>query len=152
MSRYYVLGCKVAFTSYPTLASKASDEPKSAHATLLLNSTSRWRLRRGADRQRQLARQPPPNSSFRIAIALAPVVPVVFVLIAIMRLLVNSDELQQRIQLFAISFAAVTTALLTFSYGFLEGIGFPHLSPIWVFPLMTGLWGLSLSYFSRRYQ
>jgi hypothetical protein len=92
------------------------------------------------------------DSNFRTAIALAPVVPVVFVLIAIMRLLVNSDELQQRIQLFAISFAAVTTALLTFSYGFLEGIGFPRFSPIWVFPLMTALWGLGLSYFSRRYR
>lgn len=94
----------------------------------------------------------PADAPGRVAIALAPAVPVLFVLLAIMRLLMNSDELQQRIQLLAISFAAGATALLTFSYGFLEGIGFPHLSPIWIFPLMTTLWGLSLSYFSRRYQ
>jgi hypothetical protein len=92
------------------------------------------------------------SSAWRVPLALAPVVPVGFVLLAIMRLLVNSDELQQRIQLLAIGFAAGATALLTFSYGFLEGIGFPHLSPIWVFPLMTALWGASLPFFSRKYQ
>ena len=94
----------------------------------------------------------PADARGRVAIALAPAIPVLFVLLAIMRLLISSDELQQRIQLLAISFAAGATALLTFSYGFLERIGFPHLSPIWIFPLMTTLWGLSLSYFSRRYQ
>jgi hypothetical protein len=66
--------------------------------------------------------------------------------------LLNGDELQQRIQLLAIGFAAGVTGLLTFSYGFLEMIGMPHLSSIWVLPMMILLWGIGMAYFSRKYQ
>src|SRR4030095_8962727 len=58
--------------------------------------------------------------AWQIAISLSPVIPVAFVILAIMRLMIYSDELQQRIQLFAISFSAALTGLITFSYGFLE--------------------------------
>lgn len=92
------------------------------------------------------------SSPWRILLAIAPVVPVGFVLHSILGVLMDSDELQQRIQLLAISFAAGTTSLLTFAYGFLEGIGFPHLSPIWVLPLTVMFWGLGLAIFSRRYR
>lgn len=88
----------------------------------------------------------------RIVIALTPVVPTVFVIIAIMRSLRESDELQQKIQLNAIAFSCIVTGLVTFSYGFLEGIGFPQFPTILVFPMMTMIWGLSVGYFSRRYQ
>jgi hypothetical protein len=88
----------------------------------------------------------------QVLVALAPVAPVVFILRAILRLLVTSDELQQRVQLSAIAFAAVSTALLTFAYGFLEGIGFPHLSPTWILPGMTLLWGLGVGLYSRNYR
>jgi hypothetical protein len=43
------------------------------------------------------------------------------------------------------------TALLTFSYGFLENVGFPHFSWIWVLPLMVALWGLGGALASLRY-
>ena len=88
----------------------------------------------------------------RTIIALTPVVPTVFVIIAIMRSLRDSDELQQKIQLNAIAFSCIATGLVTFSYGFLEGIGFPQFPTILVFPMMTTIWGLSVGYFSRRYQ
>lgn len=92
------------------------------------------------------------DSSWRIPIALAPVLPIVLMLGAFLRYLSGIDELQQRIQLMAIAFAAGAVGLLTFSYGFLENIGFPHLSLVWIFPAIIAFWGIGAACFSRRYQ
>jgi hypothetical protein len=89
---------------------------------------------------------------FIIAISLAPVIPVGFVLLAIMRALRDSDELQQRKQLLATAFSAALTGFITFSYGFLENIGFPKFPTFLVFPMLIAIWGISLGYFSRKYQ
>jgi hypothetical protein len=69
-----------------------------------------------------------------------------------MRLLADSDELQQRLHLLAITVAAVLTGFITFTYGFLENLGFPPFPTIWILPMMITLWGLGLGYFSRRYR
>lgn len=92
------------------------------------------------------------DSPWRYPIALLPIVPVISLILAFLRYLSGIDELQRRIQLQAIGFAAGTTGLLTFAYGFLELMGFPRFSTFFIFPMMTMLWGLGLSYFSRRYQ
>jgi type III secretory pathway component EscS len=92
------------------------------------------------------------ESSWRFLIALLPVIPVIFLIVGFMRYLSEIDELQQRIQLQAIGFAAGTTGLLTFAYGFLELVGFPRFSTFFLFPMMIMFWGIGLSYFSRRYQ
>ena len=89
---------------------------------------------------------------WQITISLSPVIPVAFVILAIMRLMIYSDELQQRIQLYAISFSAALTGLITFSYGFLENVGFPKFPAFFVLPMLIFIWGISLGYFSRRYQ
>ncbi len=89
---------------------------------------------------------------WQIIISLSPVIPVTFVLIAIMHLMVHGDELQLRIHFLAISFSAATTGLFTFSYGFLENVGFPKFSTIFVLPLMIFIWGISSKYFEKRYQ
>jgi hypothetical protein len=93
-----------------------------------------------------------PLNTARIITALAPVIPIIFMIFSFLKYLNGIDELQQRIQLQAIGFAAGTTSLLTFSYGFLEGVGFPPISLLWVFPVMILLWGLGLAFISRRYQ
>ena len=90
--------------------------------------------------------------AWQIIIFLSPVIPVGFVILAIMRLTINSDELQQRIQLFAISFSAACTGLITFSYGFLENVGFPKFPTFFVLPMLIFIWGMSLRYFEKRYQ
>lgn len=92
------------------------------------------------------------TSPWRYLIALLPVIPVIFLVLAFLRYLSGIDELQQRIQLQAIGFAAGTTALLTFAYGFLELMGFPRFSTFLTFPLMVMLWGLGLSYVTRKYR
>ncbi len=88
----------------------------------------------------------------QIIITLIPIIPTIFVVISIMRALNDSDELQKRIQLQAITFSAVTTGLITFTYGFLENIGFPSFPTIFVYPIMIFLWGIGAIYFSRKYQ
>jgi len=89
---------------------------------------------------------------WQVILSLIPAMPVLFVVIAMLRALKDSDELQQRVQLLATSFAAALTGLITFTYGFLENVGFPKFPTFLVFPMMIMLWGLSLRYFSRRYQ
>lgn len=93
-----------------------------------------------------------PMNPARIIVALAPIMPVIFMIVAFLRYLNGIDELQQRIQLLAIGFAAGTTSMLAFSYGFLENVGFPPISLMWAFPVMVGLWGIGLFFISRKYQ
>ena len=88
----------------------------------------------------------------QIAITLIPVTPTIFVLLAVMRALRDSDELQQKIQLQAVTFSAIVTGLITFTYGFLENVGFPHLPLLFIFPLMLALWGIGAGIFARNYQ
>ena len=89
---------------------------------------------------------------WQIIISIIPALPVIFVLIALMRLLRDSDELQQRVNLLATTFSAVLTGLLTFSYGFLENIGFPKLPTFAVLPMLFVFWGIGLGYFTWRYE
>jgi hypothetical protein len=91
-------------------------------------------------------------SPWRLAIALAPVIPAIFALVAFVRFLGRMDELQRRIQFDAIALSFGATAILTFAYGFLEGVGFPRLSWIWILPLMVMLWGLGAAIASMRYR
>lgn len=88
----------------------------------------------------------------QVVITLIPVAPTIFVVVAVMRALRDVDELQQKIQLYAVTFSAIVTGLITFSYGFLENIGFPHFPSLFVFPLMIALWGIGTGIFSVKYQ
>jgi hypothetical protein len=92
------------------------------------------------------------DSPWRVPVTLIPMIPVVILLIVFQRYLNAIDELQKQIQLYAIGFAAAATSLITFTYGFLENVGFPHVSPFYVFPMMVFLWGMSVAYYSKRYQ
>jgi hypothetical protein len=88
----------------------------------------------------------------KIFITLLPAIPVAFVLISMMRVIRDSDELQQRVHLLATSFSALLTGFVTFTYGFLENIGFPKFSTFLVLPMLFFFWGISLSWFTKRYQ
>ena len=74
------------------------------------------------------------------------------IILAMLRLLKDSDEFQQRVQLMATSVAAALTALITFSYGFLENVGFPKFPTQFVLPLTIVIWGISKAWFSKRYE
>jgi hypothetical protein len=92
------------------------------------------------------------DSPLRYGLAILPAVPVGPGVAAFIRYLGRMDELQQRIQLAGLAFAAGTIGLLTFTYGLLEIAGLPHISWVWIFPAMILLWGLGTAVASRRYQ
>jgi hypothetical protein len=89
---------------------------------------------------------------WRYIVTLIPMIPAVFVLRAVIRQLSRMDELQRNIQLEALAFAFGATAILTFSYGFLERVGLPELSMFLVWPVMAVLWVIGLSIANRKYQ
>jgi hypothetical protein len=93
-----------------------------------------------------------PQAPWRYVVALAPIVPAFFALLAFIRFLGRVDELQRRIQLDAIGLSFAATGILTFAYGFLENVGFPKLSYIWILPAMVILWGFGQAVASVRYR
>jgi hypothetical protein len=58
----------------------------------------------------------------------------------------------QKVQLNAIAIAAGATGIITFSYGFLENVGFPSVSWMFVFPMMIVIWGIALFVLERKYR
>lgn len=80
------------------------------------------------------------DSPWRVPVALIPMLPSLLIVVAVMRYLRRVDELQRQIQLEALGFAFAGTALITFAYGFLEGVGFPRLSAFIIWPVMATLW------------
>ena len=90
------------------------------------------------------------ETPWRFAVAVLPMLPLVYVARASVTRLMRLDELQKQIQLSALAVTVLATALITLTYGFLENVGAPHINVIWVWPLMGALWGIA-SYFSSRY-
>jgi len=88
---------------------------------------------------------------WQIAVALLPMLPACGICAVVVRQVRRMDELQRRVQVEALALAFAGTALITFSYGFLEGVGFPKLSMFTVWPLMGALWVGALLLVSRRY-
>lgn len=93
-----------------------------------------------------------PGSGWRVPLALAPMAPVVFALLAFVRYFGRMDELQRRVQLEALAFAFGGTALITFGYGFLQVVGFPQVSWFFVWPIMAALWIVGKVLADRRYK
>ncbi len=91
-------------------------------------------------------------SPWREMIALSAMLPGALMVWSIMLQLRRLDELQRRVQFEAFALAFAGTAFITFSYGFLEGLGYPRLSMFVVWPLMAALWMLGLVLAARRYK
>lgn len=88
----------------------------------------------------------------RHAIALLPMLPACAICWAIIRQLGRLDELQRRLQFEALAMSFAATALLTFSYGFLEGLGYPKLSMFVVWPIMCAFWIIGVAVGNWRYR
>ena len=92
----------------------------------------------------------------RIALALSPVIPIVFACLAIMRFVRDSDELERKIELEAIALSSLFTGLIFMCLGFLASSKLIYLNgamvAIWVFPSLCGLYGISKCISSRRYR
>ena len=76
----------------------------------------------------------------RILIALSPMLPAAFICGVVVRSIRHLDEMQRKLQFEALALSFAGTALITFGYGFLEGVGFPKVSMFAVWPLMGTVW------------
>ncbi|MEO8809925.1 MAG: hypothetical protein ABI386_06740 [Rhodanobacter sp.] len=92
--------------------------------------------------------------AWKTIIVLLPVLPIVLVVRAMVRLILASDELERRLQLEAISIASLSVGLLSFAAAFLRGAG---LLPIdnalmWVLPALFGVYGIASWWVRRRFR
>ncbi len=93
-----------------------------------------------------------PGAQWIYYVAALPAVPAAVGLVIFVRALMRLDDLQVRIQLYAVGLAVGASALITFGYGFFEGAGMPHLSPAYVLPMMGIFWGAGTAFFTWRYR
>ena len=90
--------------------------------------------------------------ALRVPVALLPAIGAALLLVPITRYVRRVDEFERRVQFEAIAFAFAATAVTTFTYGFLENVGFPHLNWMWVWPVMSGFWIVARPIAVRRYR
>jgi len=87
----------------------------------------------------------------KLPITLAPALPFMATGFVILKHIRTMDELERKIQFEAITISFIGTAFVTFTYGFLENIGFPTFSIFGVWPLMSFFWVLGLIVARVRY-
>ena len=92
------------------------------------------------------------TDGMRVVVVLLPMpAAIAIVLVALMTFLAG-DELQQRTQLIGFALSFLGTLVLSFSWGFLEGIGFERLSGFVVFAVLVALYVVGSMVAQRRYQ
>ncbi len=89
-----------------------------------------------------------------VLVVLLPVLPIVFVVRAMVRLVLASDELERRLQLEAISIASMSVGLLSFAAAFLRDAGLlPIHNPLmWVLPALFAAYGIANWWVRRRFR
>ena len=90
----------------------------------------------------------------KIALALVPTLPVLAVIGLMAKLVMHSDELEQRLYLSALSVATGVVATASMIGGFLCSAGVFRLEGdilIWVFPALCMTYGVAHVLFARRY-
>jgi len=92
-----------------------------------------------------------PTGTVRILLALTPMIGAAAAGWAVMRGIWRLDEMQRRIQLDAIAISFLTTALVTFGWGFAEQAGVPRLPTFAIWPIMAVAWVAGLVIARRRY-
>lgn len=93
-----------------------------------------------------------PESPWRVPVTVAPVIPIVFMMLAVIRSGRRMDEMRRYIHLEAVIIAYLATVILCFSYGFLENVGFPSFNTMWVGVAMIFLWGIGQLLANRKYR
>jgi hypothetical protein len=88
----------------------------------------------------------------RAVLGLSPMIAGFGILNLMMRRYREQDELQKKIMAEGIMFGFGATAILTFSYGFLQRwVGFPDLSYFYVWPVLAFSWVVGGWIARRRY-
>ena len=93
-----------------------------------------------------------PEGPVRLALAATPMLGGIGMLVAIMRHIRQLDELQRKIQFEGLAFGFACTAMITVTWGFLEGAGAPRFPTFGIWPLMALTWVVGGLIAKRRYQ
>lgn len=92
----------------------------------------------------------------RVGVALLPVLPIAFVMRAIVRVIRDSDELERQIELEAVAIAALLAGMGFFSLGLLARVKVIALDgdavAIWVLPALCLIYGFTKCLAVRRYR
>jgi len=91
-------------------------------------------------------------TQWQALVALVPIIPVVFVFIAIVRFVNGTDEMQGRIIVNSLALAGGATALLAATYGLLEGDILPPPSAWLTYITFMVSWLIAGLYVRCRYQ
>lgn len=97
------------------------------------------------------------STLWRAVLAILPLIPVLFVIRALVRVIRDQDELERRIALEAIAISAMTTGFGFFSLGLLlsakVGWSIPaDTMAIWVLPCLFATFGVAKLLIVRRYR
>ena len=93
-----------------------------------------------------------PDSRWRLPVAVAPVLPIAFIVVASIRRVREMDELAQRQYLEAGAFAYPAMIVLSITYGFLQNVGMPAVNWMYVGVWMFVLFGLGQMLAWLRYR
>ena len=90
---------------------------------------------------------------FRITMSLAPILPAVLMVFAVIAFVRSMDEVWQRIITESSLASAIIVGLGCFTYGFLQGaMVLPDISLLWVWPALIAVQGIAMIFVKRRYQ
>jgi hypothetical protein len=84
--------------------------------------------------------------------ALIPVLPIILSVKAVLAFSRTWDELEKQQAMEGTLIAFFIVGMGTFTYGFLEGVGFPPLETVWIFPMLIFSQGLGRMIVRWKYQ
>jgi hypothetical protein len=93
-----------------------------------------------------------PDSAWRYLVALAPMLPGIFIALGILRAIRRLDELAQKILLEGMSVSFFFTLILTLSLGLLSMAGLPQPNTVYISLFMVVMWLAGKLFFSGKYQ
>lgn len=93
-----------------------------------------------------------PQSPYKYSLILLPVIPIIYLVTAIVRGVADMDEMKRKIVTEAAAFACLATGFTSFSYLFFRDMGAPEFHAEWVFYLMWFFYMIGLFFSWRRYR
>jgi hypothetical protein len=92
------------------------------------------------------------DDTWRTLVAVLPILPIIGVFAAIVRLILATDELMRRMIVNSLALAGGVTALLAVTYGLIEGEGFPFISAWWTYVTFMTSWIIAGFFVRRHYR
>ena len=92
------------------------------------------------------------ESPWRFVVVLLPMIGVAACTWAMMRISRETDEMQARKVLEALVISAAGTVIASMAYGFMEEVGAPHISLMWVTVVWAFFFGVGMLWSTWRYR